>query len=117
MTVTSDAAAADGASATEPLLIADNVTAGYIPGVHVSLGKVLALLEGLAPKGIVGRIDERILGRALTPDDRRLVREFVSPRAPLIAPEVFEAIARREGFVVPTPRIPKLAYRDLDDID
>ncbi len=31
--------------------------------------------------------------------------------------EVFEAIARRDGFVVPTPRIPGIAYRDLDDID
>lgn len=31
--------------------------------------------------------------------------------------EVFEAIARRDGFVVPTPRIPNVAYRDLDDID
>jgi GNAT superfamily N-acetyltransferase len=31
--------------------------------------------------------------------------------------EVFEAIARRDGFVVPTPRIPGVAYRDLDDID
>ena len=31
--------------------------------------------------------------------------------------EVFEAIARRHGFVVPTPRIPQVAYRDLDDID
>jgi len=31
--------------------------------------------------------------------------------------EVFEAIARRDGFVVKTPRIPQVAYRDLDDID
>ncbi|MEE8525638.1 MAG: GNAT family N-acetyltransferase [Thermoanaerobaculia bacterium] len=31
--------------------------------------------------------------------------------------EVFEAVARRDGFVVPTPRIPNVAYRDLDDID
>jgi len=31
--------------------------------------------------------------------------------------EVFEAIARRDGFVVPTLRIPNVAYRDLDDID
>ena len=31
--------------------------------------------------------------------------------------EVFEAVARRYGFVAPTPRIPGIAYRDLDDID
>ncbi len=31
--------------------------------------------------------------------------------------EVFEAIARRDGFVVPGPRIPGIAYRDLGDID
>ncbi len=31
--------------------------------------------------------------------------------------EIFEAIARHRGFVVPSPRIPGIAYRDLDDID
>ncbi len=31
--------------------------------------------------------------------------------------EVFEALARRDGWVVSTPRIPGIAYRDLDDID
>jgi GNAT superfamily N-acetyltransferase len=31
--------------------------------------------------------------------------------------EVFEALAQRDGFVVSTPRIPGIAYRDLDDID
>ncbi|MGH7818268.1 MAG: hypothetical protein ACREQ9_00700, partial [Candidatus Binatia bacterium] len=31
--------------------------------------------------------------------------------------EVFEAVARRDGWVVGTPRIPGIAYRDLDDID
>jgi hypothetical protein len=31
--------------------------------------------------------------------------------------EVFEAVARRDGWVVTAPRIPGLAYRDLDDIE
>ena len=31
--------------------------------------------------------------------------------------EVFEAVDRRYGFEVHTPRIPGLAYRDYDDID
>lgn len=31
--------------------------------------------------------------------------------------EIFEAIDRRHGFTVRTPRIPGLRYRDLDEID
>jgi hypothetical protein len=31
--------------------------------------------------------------------------------------EIFEAIDRRHGFIVRTPRIPGLRYRDLDAID
>jgi GNAT superfamily N-acetyltransferase len=31
--------------------------------------------------------------------------------------ELFEAVARRDGFATRTPRIPGLAYRDLDAID
>ena len=31
--------------------------------------------------------------------------------------ELFEAVARRDGWLVETPRLPGLAYRDLDDID
>jgi hypothetical protein len=31
--------------------------------------------------------------------------------------EIFEAIDRRHGFEVRTPRLPGLTYRDFDDID
>jgi GNAT superfamily N-acetyltransferase len=48
--------------------------------------------------------------------DRRHA-DFGPPEALAYKIEVFEAMARREGFVVPTPRIPRVAYRDLDDID
>jgi len=30
---------------------------------------------------------------------------------------IFEAVERQHGFVILTPRIPGLQYRDLDDID
>ena len=43
--------------------------------------------------------------------------DFGPPEALAYKIEVFEAIARRDGFVVKAPRIPKVAYRDLDDID
>ncbi len=43
--------------------------------------------------------------------------DFGPPEALAHKIEVFEAIARRDGFIVPTPRIPKVAYRDLDHID
>ena len=31
--------------------------------------------------------------------------------------EIFEALDRRHGFTVRAPRIPRLRYRDLDEID
>lgn len=43
--------------------------------------------------------------------------DFGPPESLAYKIEVFEAVARRDGFVVPTPRIPGIAYRDLDDID
>ncbi len=43
--------------------------------------------------------------------------DFGPPESLAFKIEVFEAIARRHGFVVPTPRIHGVAYRDLDDID
>ena len=64
----------------------------YIPGVQVSLGKILALLGGFGAKGLAKRIDTRILGRALSPAERKRVQAFLDARAPLIWPEVYEAI-------------------------
>ncbi len=47
----------------------------------------------------------------------RRYADFGPPEALAYKIEVFEAIARGDGFVVKTPRIPGVAYRDLDDID
>ncbi len=43
--------------------------------------------------------------------------DFGPPESLAYKIEIFEAVARRDGFVVPTPRIPGIRYRDLDDID
>ncbi len=43
--------------------------------------------------------------------------DFGPPESLAYKIEVFEAVARRDGFVVPSPRIPGIVYRDLDAID
>ncbi len=47
----------------------------------------------------------------------RRYSDFGPPESLAFKIEVFEAVARRDGFVVPAPRIPGIAYRDLDAID
>ena len=42
--------------------------------------------------GLASRINKRLLGRALPREDLKHVSAFINPRAPLIWPEVYEAI-------------------------
>jgi len=49
--------------------------------------------------------------------ERRKSSDVGQPEGLAYKIEVFEAVARRDGWMVGTPRIPGIAYRDLDDID
>ncbi len=49
--------------------------------------------------------------------ERRKSSDVGQPEGLAYKIEVFEAVARRDGWMVRTPRIPGIAYRDLDDID
>lgn len=49
--------------------------------------------------------------------DRHFSADFGGPEGLAYKIEIFEAVDRRDGFQVSTPRIPGLSYRAYDDID
>ena len=57
------------------------------------------------------------LRRAVRQAPAKVVRKDRRAFWELLRKHRIEAIARRDGFVVPGPRIPGIAYRDLEDVD
>ncbi len=70
---------------------------GYVYGVQLPLGQILAELEVSGPQshlGLARRINRRILGDALSTEDEARVQQFIDSLAgPLSWNEVYEAIA------------------------
>ena len=87
-----DSVAAWGSSLLPRWSFASHLVAGGIPGVQIPLGKVLQKLGNFEPEGLAARIDERLLGGSLSAADRGRVRAFLAGRAPIVWPDVFEAI-------------------------
>ncbi len=73
--------------------IASSIMTNLVPGVQVSLADINNLLGDFNQPGLAGRISDQLLGKSLSPADKQAVEEFLAPRAPLVWPEVYEAIA------------------------
>ena len=87
-----DSVGAWGTSLLPRWTFASHLCLNAIPGVQISLGAVLALLGDFALPGLATRINERILGGALSPDAVSHVHSFLAEHAPLVWPEVYEGI-------------------------